>query len=132
LDIRLPPGVPPAAVARAVRHRLRWSVPAAVRVHTEVIAAHHGDRFVPNAGLRRAVEFATTAGFGTPPAYVRSGGSIPAVGVLRRAFGIAPVLLGLGTPGGGAHGPDEHIDISGWFRSIDTGVALLGALGGLD
>ena len=69
-------------------------------------------------------------GFGRPPAYLRSGGTIPAVGVLADAFGTTPVLLGLGTPAGGAHGPDERMDLSGWSRSVDTCVALLAAVAG--
>jgi succinyl-diaminopimelate desuccinylase len=82
--------------------------------------------------VRRAVEFATTVGFGQLPAYLRSGGSIPAVGVLRRTFGMAPTLFGLGTPGGGAHGPDEHMDIRGWSRGVDACVALLAAFGRIE
>jgi succinyl-diaminopimelate desuccinylase len=130
LDIRLPPGVEPAAVADRVRGRLRRLTPPHVRVVTDVVAAHRGEELVPDSRLRRAVEFATTAGFGVRPAYLRSGGSIPAVGALRRTFGIAPTLLGLGTPGGGAHGPDEHMDVRGWSCAIDTSVALLAAVEG--
>ncbi|MEV6344857.1 M20/M25/M40 family metallo-hydrolase [Actinoplanes sp. NPDC051851] len=132
VDIRLPPGVAPEAVAARVRTRLRRLVPVRVRLDAEVTAAHRGEHLVPGPALRRAVEFATAAGFGTRPAYVRSGGSIAAVSDLRRVFGVVPLLLGLGTPGGGAHGPDEHMDVRGWFAAVDTCAALLAAIGGVD
>jgi hypothetical protein len=83
---------------------------------------------MPSRGLRRAVEEASLIGFGRRPAYLRSGGTIPAVGMLADTFGTTPLLLGLGTPAGGAHGPDERMDLSGWSRSVDTCVALLAGI----
>ena len=68
------------------------------------------------------------AGFGRPPAYVRSGGTIPAAGMIARAFGIRPLLLGFGTPGGRARGPDEAMDLPGWAAAVDTSAALFAAL----
>jgi hypothetical protein len=48
--------------------------------------------------------------------------------VLAEAFGTTPALLGLRTPAGGAHGPDERMDLSAWSRSVDPCVALLASL----
>jgi acetylornithine deacetylase/succinyl-diaminopimelate desuccinylase-like protein len=130
IDLRLPPGVDPETVMNDVRRRLRHRGQPGLRVAAEAISAHRGRELVPGRGLRRAVEDASMIGFGRPPAYLRSGGTIPAVGVLADAFGTTPVLLGLGTPAGGAHGPDERMDLSGWSRSVDTCVALLAAVAG--
>jgi succinyl-diaminopimelate desuccinylase len=85
---------------------------------------------MPDRGLRRAVEEASLIGFGRRPAYLRSGGTIPAVGLLADAFDTTPLLLGLGTPAGGSHGPDERMDLRGWSRSVDTCVALLAGIAG--
>jgi len=130
IDLRLPPGAEPAAVVERLRRSLDRVGPPAVRVCLDVDAAHRGEDLVPSAGVRKAVEFATGVGFGCRPAYFRSGGSIPAVGMLKRAFRTVPTLLGLGTPGGNAHGPDEHMDLPGWFDGIETSVALIAAMGG--
>jgi succinyl-diaminopimelate desuccinylase len=130
LDIRLPPGVDPEAVVHDIRRRLRRRCPPRVRLSAEAVSAHRGRELAPDRVLRRAVEDASLVGFGRPPAYLRSGGTIPAVGVLAEAFGTTPALLGLGTPAGGAHGPDECMDLHGWSRSVDTCVALLAAMGG--
>lgn len=62
--------------------------------------------------------------------YVRSGGTVPAVGMLRRAFGIRPLLLGFGPPGGNAHGPDEAMDVAGWAAAVKVSAALLCVLSG--
>jgi succinyl-diaminopimelate desuccinylase len=47
---------------------------------------------------------------------------------MARAFGIRPLLLGFGTPGGRAHGPDEAMDLPGWAAAVDTSVALFAGL----
>jgi hypothetical protein len=48
--------------------------------------------------------------------------------MMARAFGIRPLLLGFGTPGGNAHGPDEAMDLPGWTAAVDTSAALFSAL----
>jgi len=128
LDVRLPPGVEPDTAVRQITTCLRDLAPPKTRIVTDVVAAHAGEHLVPAPADREAVGFATKTGFGRPPMYVRSGGSIPTVGVLRRLFDTTPVLLGLGTPAGGAHGPNEHMDLRGWERSIDTCVALIAGM----
>jgi acetylornithine deacetylase/succinyl-diaminopimelate desuccinylase-like protein len=130
LDLRLPPGIDPEAVVQDLRRRLRPHQLPGVRLATELLSAHPGRELVPEVRLRSAVEEASLIGFGHPPAYLRSGGTIPAVGMLADAFGTTPLLLGLGTPGGGAHGPNEHMDLDGWSRSVDCCVALLAAIAG--
>jgi succinyl-diaminopimelate desuccinylase len=130
LDLRLPPGIDPEAVIHDIRSRLRPHHLPGVRVATELVSAHPGRELVPDRGLRRAVEEASLIGFGRRPAYLRSGGTIPAVGMLTNAFGTTPLLLGLGTPAGGAHGPGERMDLGGWSRSVDTCVALLAGIAG--
>jgi acetylornithine deacetylase/succinyl-diaminopimelate desuccinylase-like protein len=131
LDIRLPPGTDPGPVLADVQHRLVRAAPPGVRVTLEGVSAHRGHEFVPGPRLRREIEAASHTGFGQPPAYLRSGGTIPAVGALAETFRTTPVLLGLGTPKGGAHGPDERMDLRGWARSVDTCIALMARIGGL-
>ena len=131
LDIRLPPDVDPGPVLTDVRHRLLRAVPPGVHLTLERVSAHRGHEFVPGPRLRREIAGASLTGFGQPPAYLRSGGTIPAVGALSEVFRTTPILLGLGTPKGGAHGPDERMDIRGWARSVDTCIALIARIGGL-
>jgi succinyl-diaminopimelate desuccinylase len=128
LDVRVPPGTGPAPVLDRIARAARAVPPPGVRVGVRALACHRGLRLTPEPWVRRAVARACRTGFGRPAVYVRSGGSIPAVAVLRDAFGVDPLLLGLGTPGGNAHGPDEHLDLAGWRRSVRTCTALLAAL----
>jgi succinyl-diaminopimelate desuccinylase len=129
IDLRLPPRADPAHVLPRARRLLHGLAPRGTTVRLRVAAGTPGLETTPDAATRRAAEEACAAGFGRPPVYVRSGGTIPAAGMMARAFGIRPLLLGFGTPGGHAHGPDEAMDLPGWAAAVDTSVALLAALG---
>jgi acetylornithine deacetylase/succinyl-diaminopimelate desuccinylase-like protein len=126
LDVRTPPGVPVRAAVSTLRRALALTaLPPGVRLRLDIGPARPGlASCSPPAALGAATR-ACRAVFGAPPRLVRSGGSLPAAAMLARQF-TPPLLLGLGTPGGGAHGPDEHLDIAGWSRAVSLLVRLLG------
>ena len=128
LDLRLPPRADPASVLLRARRLLDGLAPRGTTLRLRAVGGTPGLEATPDAATRRAAEQACAAGFGRPPAYVRSGGTLPAAGMMARAFGIRPLLLGFGTPGGRAHGPDEAMDLPGWAAAVDTSAALLAAL----
>lgn len=128
LDLRLPPRADPRQVVARARTVLAQRAPRGTTVTLRLLASTAGVETMPDPAVRGAVEQACAVGFGTPPTYVRSGGTVPAVRMMADAFGRAPVLLGLGTPGGNAHGPDESMDLAGWAAGVDTCAALLAAL----
>ena len=126
LDIRVPPGTGTDVVVDVVRRVLDGVAIDGVRVRLDVVSAEAGVELHLAPHVERIVDAACLDGFGAHAARVRSGGSLPAAGQLRAAFGVDPVLLGLGPPEDGAHGPDEHVDLDGWRRGIVTCTALLG------
>jgi succinyl-diaminopimelate desuccinylase len=128
IDLRLPPQADPASVLLCARRVLDGLAPRGTTVRLRVVATAPGLVTTPDAATRWAAEEACAAGFGRPPVYVRSGGTIPAAGMMARAFGVRPLLLGFGTPGGRAHGPDEAMDLHGWAAAVDTSAALFAAL----
>jgi acetylornithine deacetylase/succinyl-diaminopimelate desuccinylase-like protein len=128
IDLRLQPRADPAAVLVRVRQLLDGLAPRGTTVRLRVIAETAGLETTPDLPTQHAAAEACTMGFGRAPAYVRSGGTVPAVGMMARVFGIRPLLLGFGTPGGNAHGPDEAMDLAGWVAAVDTSAALLSEL----
>ncbi|HPO30739.1 MAG TPA: peptidase M20, partial [Candidatus Hydrogenedentes bacterium] len=77
----------------------------------------------------RAASDALEAVFGKPPLFVREGGSVPVVAVLREKIGVESVMLGFGLPDDNIHGPNEHQHLPTWFRGIETYITFLGKLG---
>jgi len=125
LDVRIPATWDVEDTIDHMQQIARTSAPRGVRTELSVRSSEPGFRAVPRAEVLDAVDRACSASFGRRAILVRSGGSLPAARLLTRAFGTPAVLLGLGTPAGGAHGPDEYLDIAGWELSIDLLVRLL-------
>jgi len=127
LDVRLPPWTDPGAALRQLRRVVRDVAPPGVRVSVSAGAAHGGHELLPAPHHLAALDRACRASFGSPVRLVRSGGSLPGAALLAAAFSSTPVLLGLGTPGGHAHGPDEFLDLAGWSDGVGLLVRLLGS-----
>ncbi|TDY05066.1 acetylornithine deacetylase/succinyl-diaminopimelate desuccinylase-like protein [Mycolicibacterium litorale] len=125
LDVRLPAGVDPAAFLPVITAALRGTSDPRVDVEVACAAISMGLSMRHPADTRAAIDRACRLAFGKRAVEVPSGGSIPAVAMLAHAVGRAPILLGLGPPDDGAHGPDEHIDLADWAKSLDAAVCLL-------
>ncbi len=67
--------------------------------------------------------------FGTETVYIRSGGSIPIVGVFDRYLGIPSVMMGFGLPDDNLHAPNEKFHLPNLFRGIEAVAAYLTLLG---
>src|SRR5689334_1911440 len=67
--------------------------------------------------------------FGPETVYIRSGGSIPIVGLFQRYLGIPSVLMGFGLPDDNLHAPNEKFHLPNFYRGIDTVARYLELLG---
>jgi len=68
--------------------------------------------------------------FGKETVYIRSGGSIPIVGVFDRYLGIPSVMMGFGLPDDNLHAPNEKFHLPNFYRGIETVARYLEILGG--
>jgi acetylornithine deacetylase/succinyl-diaminopimelate desuccinylase-like protein len=130
LGLRLVPDQEPAEVASRLRQRIAALTPAGVRSRLTVVAA------VPPVLVPRLDPVMTAAGraiestWGRLPAFVRSGGTIPAVGALHRRFSCPIVLLGLGLPDDRQHAPNEKLDLPTFFKGVETVIRLFAEYAG--
>ena len=77
----------------------------------------------------RAAAFAYRKGFGSPPVFVRSGGTIPVVNTFQEMLGIPTVLMGFALPDDRIHAPNEKFHLPNFYRGIDTSIWFLTAIG---
>ena len=71
---------------------------------------------------KRAIEI----GFGKAPVFIREGGSIPIVNLLKESLGMESILLlGWGSPDDGAHSPNERFSLDDFHSGIRSIAALL-------
>jgi acetylornithine deacetylase/succinyl-diaminopimelate desuccinylase-like protein len=70
---------------------------------------------------KRAIEI----GFGSAPAEILQGGSIPIVRLIHESLGIPVVIMGFGLPEENTHAPDENFDLENFRKGIRTSACLM-------
>ncbi|MBX6311532.1 MAG: dipeptidase [Isosphaeraceae bacterium] len=128
-SFRLVPDQDPKKVAAQLRAHLAQVCPRGV---TYELIEHHGAPPVlvavkDNPGVA-AAERAIEAGFGRRPVFIREGGSIPVVGLLKQHLGVDTLLLGWGLPDDNLHGPNEKFSLADFHRGIKASAHLLAEL----
>jgi acetylornithine deacetylase/succinyl-diaminopimelate desuccinylase-like protein len=128
LSFRLVPDQSPEAIGRLFRAHLKNVCPPGV---TYEVIDHHGAPAVlvsvDTPGVRAAAR-AIEGGFGKAPVFMREGGSIPVVGLLREQLGVDTLLLGWGQNDDNLHGPNEKFSLADFHRGIKTSAHLFAEL----
>jgi len=76
----------------------------------------------------KAAEKAIEAGFGTKPVFMREGGSIPVVTLLKKQLGVDTLLLGWGQNDDNLHGPNEKFSLADFHKGIKASAHLFAEL----
>ncbi len=120
LSARLVADQDPAHVKRVVREHLERAAPPGVRITIE----SDGDvRAVSTSREHPAVGAAARAmerGFGKPPVFIGTGGTIGPVSSFDRILHLPQVLIGVGLPDDAIHAPNEKFDLRQFFGGIET------------
>jgi acetylornithine deacetylase/succinyl-diaminopimelate desuccinylase-like protein len=113
VSLRLPPTLPAVKVDAALKELFESAPPYGARVEFKSEPAMTGWDAPPLAPwLESAVERASLATFGAPPAYMGEGGSIPFMAMLGEKFPKTQfVVTGVLGPHSNAHGPNEFLHI---------------------
>jgi acetylornithine deacetylase/succinyl-diaminopimelate desuccinylase-like protein len=130
LSARLVAGQEPAHVQRVVSAHLQRVAPRGVRVE---IAADGDVRAVATSRDHPAVAAAARAmerGFGKPPVFIGTGGTIGPVSSFDRILGLPQVLIGVGLPDDAIHAPNERFDLHQFYGGIETMTFLYDELAG--
>jgi acetylornithine deacetylase/succinyl-diaminopimelate desuccinylase-like protein len=125
LGVRLVPDQRPLEVEQVLRRHLMRATPTTVQTTVRAGSRVPPALFDTAHPAMEAASAACLRGFGARPAFLRSGGTIPAAGMLRRALGAPVVLLGLALPDDGAHAPNERLHLPTFWQGIDTLVWFL-------
>lgn len=128
VSMRLVPDQDPAQVMDAFEAKVAELAPPGVTV--DVKRSHGGAPWIADTDhpIFEAAAKALESGFGTAPAYIREGGSIPIVQSFEETFEAPALLIGFGLPGSNAHAPDEWIDLDVYRKGIAALADLYGAV----
>jgi acetylornithine deacetylase/succinyl-diaminopimelate desuccinylase-like protein len=114
LSFRLPPTLDADEASSQVKQILEVEPPYGARVHFEADAAAAGWNAPAVAPwLERSMDAASEAFFGPPAAYMGTGGTIPFMDMLGKAFpGVQFLITGVLGPQSNAHGPNEFLHLA--------------------
>lgn len=126
VSMRLVPNQNPARINTLFKEHLPSLAPPGVRVSVTELHGAAPVLISRNQGAVRAAERAIEIGFGKAPVFIREGGSIPIVNLLKEMLGCEGILLlGWGSPDDGAHSPNERFSLADFHRGIRSAAALL-------
>jgi len=120
ISCRLVDDQDPEEIMRRIQEHIAAHRPEGVTV--EIKPMHGGKPYVISPGhpYIRAAESAYREGFGKPPVFIRSGGSIPIVQVFSGLLDAPVIMMDLGLPDENLHAPNEHFHLENFDRGVRT------------
>ena len=124
VSMRLVANMDPAKVQASFEKALRERCPKNVKIEFKQHGLS-GPVLVPidSPATRLAAE-ALELGFGRKPTFMREGGSIPVVGLIKRELGIDTLLVGFALPDDRIHSPNERFGLDALHNGTRTAAAL--------
>jgi acetylornithine deacetylase/succinyl-diaminopimelate desuccinylase-like protein len=126
VSMRLVKNQRPDEIAELLRRHVEERLPNTVVL--ERFEVLHGGHPWTSSLEHPAIQAAFRAverGFGSRAVPTREGGSIPIVPMFAEVLGAPAVLMGFGLHDEGAHGPDEHFDLSNFQAGIRSSAYFL-------
>jgi acetylornithine deacetylase/succinyl-diaminopimelate desuccinylase-like protein len=124
VSMRLVPNQDPAKIQAAFERTLYDRCPQTVKIEfTQHGLANPVLVPIDSPAMALAAE-ALRQGFGAEPTFMREGGSIPVVGLIKSLLGIDTLLIGFGLPDDRVHSPNEKFDLDALHGGART-VAVL-------
>jgi acetylornithine deacetylase/succinyl-diaminopimelate desuccinylase-like protein len=130
ISMRLVADQRPDEAERQLREAVRKACPRGVAAELKILHSAAPSLVDPENPFIRAAAGAMEQVFGKPTVYIRSGGSIPIVGLFDRYLGIPSVLMGFGLPDDNLHAPNEKFHLPNLWRGIDAAVRFIEAADG--
>ena len=123
-SFRLVPNQDPKKIAVALKQHLESVCPPGINM--ELIDMHGAQGFVLplDSPYMQAASQAIEHGFGKPPVFIRSGGSIPVVNAFSEMLGIDTLLLGWGQDDDNPHSPNEKFSLDDFQKGIRASTRL--------
>jgi len=108
---------------------VKAACPRGVTAELKVLSAGAPSLTNPDNPFIHAAAAALKETFGKDTVYIRSGGSIPIVGVFDEYLGIPSVMMGFGLPDDNLHAPNEKFHLPNFYRGIEAVARYLEILG---
>ena len=128
LNFRLVPDQDPREIETLFRQHIARITPPTVRSEVRASASAKPALVSRQHPAVQAAARAYRKGFGRPPVFLRSGGTIPIVNTLLEVLQIPTVLMGFALPDDNLHAPNEKFHLPTFFNAIRTSIEFLNEL----
>lgn len=129
ISARLVADQKPDEAVEQLRRAVAAACPRGVSAEFRLLHAASPSLTSPDSPFIQAAARAMTEVFGAETVFIRSGGSIPVVGLFDAHLGIPSVLMGFGLPDDNLHAPNEKLCLANFFRGIQAVARYLEILG---
>jgi len=119
----------PKEAIEQIRAAVAAACPKGVTAEFKVIHQAEPSLVNPDNHFIQVSAEAMKQSFGKDTVYIRSGGSIPIVGVFHDSLGIPSVMMGFGLPDDNLHAPNEKFHLPNFYRGIEAVAKYLEMLG---
>ena len=130
LSCRLVPGQDPTKVEAGLQAFIDARLPEDCRVEIKNLGASPALRIPTDTPFMRAAEASLQKAFQKETALVGVGGSIPAVGAIKKHLGIDSILMGFGLTDDRVHAPNEKFELRCFKSGMRAHATLLGEIAG--
>lgn len=130
VSARLVPNQDPHEAEQQIAAAVTAATPRGVKAEFKPLHSAPPSVVDPNNRFVRTAAEAMEKVFGHKTVYIRSGGSIPIVGLFDKHLGIPSVMMGFGLPDDRIHAPNEKFHLPNFFggiRAVRLYLEMLGA-----
>jgi acetylornithine deacetylase/succinyl-diaminopimelate desuccinylase-like protein len=120
ISMRLVPDMNPKEVIRQYTAYVKKITPKGIKTIVRVISSAPSSVVSTESRWIAAAAEALEQVFKKKTVYMRSGGSIPIVGVFQRNLKIPSVMMGFGLPDDNLHAPNEKFHLPNFYRGIEA------------
>ena len=129
ISMRLVPEMDPKEVIRQYTTYVKKITPKGIKTLVHVISSAPASVVSTESRWIAAAAQAMEQVFKNKTVYIRSGGSIPIVGVFQKDLKAPSVMMGFGLPDDNLHAPNEKFYLPNFYRGIDAVGKYLELLG---
>ena len=120
ISMRLVPDMDPKEVLRQFTSYIKKNAPRGIKTAVKVLSSAPASVVSTESRYVEAAAEAMEQVFKKKTVYMRSGGSIPIVGLFQEHLGIPSVMMGFGLPDDNLHAPNEKFHLPNFYRGIEA------------
>ncbi|HET9180108.1 MAG TPA: dipeptidase [Terriglobia bacterium] len=129
ISMRLVPDMNPKEVFRQFAAAVKKNTPAGIRTSVRLISMAPASVVSTESSYIAAAAAAMESVFGKKTVYMRSGGSIPIVGLFLEHLKIPSIMMGFGLPDDNLHAPNEKFHVPNFYGGIQSVIQYFELLG---